>query len=140
MHNDILRASGQVIFCDALNQMLIFPFVPFLVRDQLSMAADDPQVPLFAGLLAAVYLVSAARSHLLMSSLHAPGAPQSHLVLRHAHDSRRVLQLGQFACSPFYGGLSERFGRRPVLLTCVSVSTIFLMGFGFSRSYWLSAP
>ena len=47
----------QVIFCDALNQMLIFPFVPFLVRDQLNMAGDDPKVPLYAGFLAAAYLV-----------------------------------------------------------------------------------
>ena len=82
--------------------MMIFPFVPFLVRDQLGLAASDPQIPLYSGLLAAAYL------------------------------------LGQFLCSPFFGGLSERLGRRPVLLVCVGVSTAFLMAFGFSHSYWLS--
>jgi MFS family permease len=91
-----------VIFIDACNQFLIFPFIPFLVRDQLALAADDPNVPLFSGLLAAAYL------------------------------------FGQFACSPFYGALSERLGRRPVLLVCVVISTIFLIAFGFSDSYMLS--
>ncbi|KAL3902361.1 MAG: hypothetical protein SGPRY_012097 [Prymnesium sp.] len=46
--------------------------------------------------------------------------------------------LGQFIGSPFYGGLSEHLGRRPVLLVCVCVSTAFLLAFGFSHSYWLS--
>ena len=91
-----------VIFIDACNQFLIFPFIPFLVRDQLHLAADHPNVPLFSGLLAASYL------------------------------------FGQFACSPFYGALSERLGRRPVLLICVVISTIFLIAFGFSESYILS--
>ena len=91
-----------VIFCDACNQFLIFPFIPFLVRDQLSLAPDDPNVPLFSGILAAAYL------------------------------------FGQFVCSPFYGGLSERLGRRPVLLICVLISTAFLLMFGFSESYVLS--
>ena len=77
-----------VILIDACNQFLIFPFIPFLVRDQLSLAADDPNVPLFSGMLAAAYL------------------------------------FGQFACSPFYGALSERLGRRPVLLVCVVISTV----------------
>lgn len=82
--------------------MLIFPFVPFLVRDQLGMDPSNPNLPLFSGLLAAAYL------------------------------------LGQFIGSPFYGGLSEHLGRRPVLLVCVCVSTAFLLAFGFSHSYWLS--
>ena len=91
-----------VIFSDACNQFLVFPFVPFLVRSQLQLQAEDPNVPLYSGLLAAAYL------------------------------------LGQFVCSPFYGGLSERLGRRPVLLTCVAISTCFLFAFGFSEVYWLS--
>ena len=72
------------------------------MRGQLGLAADDPNVPLFSGLLAAAYL------------------------------------LGQFLCSPFYGGLSERLGRRPVLLVCVMISTLFLLAFGFSNNYVLS--
>ena len=91
-----------VIFCDACNQFLIFPFIPFLVREQLSLSPSDANVPLFSGLLAAAYL------------------------------------FGQFICSPFYGGLSERHGRRPVLLVCVAISTVFLLGFGVSESYVLS--
>ncbi|KAL1527651.1 hypothetical protein AB1Y20_009037 [Prymnesium parvum] len=46
-----------VILCDALNQMLIFPFVPFLVRDQLGIKASAPELPLFSGILAAAYLL-----------------------------------------------------------------------------------
>ena len=91
-----------VVFCDACNQFLIFPFIPFLVRDQLGLPADHPNVPLYSGLLAAAYL------------------------------------FGQFVCSPFYGNLSERLGRRPVLLVCVIISTGFLIAFGFSTNYWLS--
>ena len=53
-------------------------------------------------------------------------------------DYWRTYLFGQFACSPFYGALSERLGRRPVLLICVVISTIFLIAFGFSESYILS--
>ena len=91
-----------VVFCDACNQFLIFPFIPFLVREQLALPADHPNVPLYAGVLAAAYL------------------------------------FGQFICSPFYGSLSERLGRRPVLLVCVIISTCFLLAFGFSSNYYLS--
>ena len=86
-----------VIFCDACNQFLIFPFIPFLVRDQLHLAADDATVPLYSGFLAAAYL------------------------------------FGQFVCSPFYGSLSERLGRRPVLLVCMAISTAFLLAVGLSN-------
>ena len=91
-----------VIFCDASSQFLVFPFIPFLVRAQLSLPADHPHVPVYCGFLAAAYL------------------------------------FGQFICSPFYGGLSDRLGRRPVILGCVLASSCLLLAFGFSSSYVLS--
>ena len=101
------RNAISVLFSLCMQDMLAppcrsFGLAPTAASDQLGLAADDPQLPIYSGLLGAAYL------------------------------------LGQFLCSPFYGSLSERLGRRPVLLTCVAISTGFLMMFGFSGSYWLS--
>ncbi|EOD29516.1 hypothetical protein EMIHUDRAFT_113740 [Emiliania huxleyi CCMP1516] len=44
-----------VIMCDALNQLVVFPFLPFMIRDQLELAPDDPKLGSLAGFAAAAY-------------------------------------------------------------------------------------
>jgi len=91
-----------VMFVDGVNMMLVFPFVPFLVRSTLRLSLEDPNTPLMSGLMGAAFL------------------------------------LGQFFASPVYGPLSDRRGRRPVLLSCMAVSTAFLLAFGLAESYWFA--
>ena len=46
-----------VMFVDGVNQMLIFPFVPFMVASMRGVSVTDPSVPFFSGVLGAVYLI-----------------------------------------------------------------------------------
>lgn len=42
--------------------------------------------------------------------------------------------IAQFLCAPLWGGLSDRFGRRPVLLVSIGASAVFLALFASARS------
>lgn len=48
-----------------------------------------------------------------------------------------IYSLMQFVFSPFWGGLSDRFGRRPVMLISLVGSAVSYFVFAFSRSLWL---
>jgi multidrug resistance protein len=48
-----------------------------------------------------------------------------------------VYSLAQFAFAPLWGGLSDRVGRRPVLLVSLTASTLFLAGFAAAQQLWL---
>lgn len=50
------------IFGDALTMMLVFPFVPFMVRDFLE-SKDEASVAAFAGLLAGTYKLGTPQQH-----------------------------------------------------------------------------
>lgn len=43
--------------------------------------------------------------------------------------------LAQLVCSPIWGALSDRLGRKPILLTGLLATTITCLTFGFTR--WL---
>jgi len=44
----------------------------------------------------------------------------------------------QFLFSPFWGALSDRIGRRPVLMTGLVGNTVFFVIFGLSSSLWMA--
>ena len=44
-----------------------------------------------------------------------------------------VAELGQL-CFPFWGAISDRVGRRPVMLGCLSASCVWLLLFGLAPS------
>ncbi len=46
-----------------------------------------------------------------------------------------VYSLMQFLCAPFWGRLSDRIGRRPVLLISLAGSTLAYLGLGFCTSF-----
>jgi DHA1 family tetracycline resistance protein-like MFS transporter len=48
-----------------------------------------------------------------------------------------VYSLMQFICSPIWGRISDRIGRRPVLLVSLLGSSLSHLAFAFSNSYWL---
>lgn len=45
--------------------------------------------------------------------------------------------LMQFLFAPFWGRLSDRFGRRPVILTSIAIAALGYVCFAFSETYWM---
>lgn len=45
--------------------------------------------------------------------------------------------IAQFACSPVIGGLSDRFGRRPVLLASLAALTLDFLIMGLAHALWV---
>lgn len=45
--------------------------------------------------------------------------------------------LMQFICTPFWGNLSDRFGRRPIILASIAGSGISYIFFAFANSLWM---
>lgn len=48
-----------------------------------------------------------------------------------------IYSLAQLLMAPVWGGLSDRVGRRPVLLISIGASALFLAGFAASTSLWM---
>ena len=46
--------------------------------------------------------------------------------------------LGQFLFTPILGSLSDRFGRRPILMFGLISNTIFLISFGLASALWMA--
>jgi len=46
--------------------------------------------------------------------------------------------LGQFLFTPLLGSLSDRFGRRPILMFGLVCNTIFLIAFGLASALWMA--
>ncbi len=47
-----------------------------------------------------------------------------------------IYSIMQFLFSPFWGGISDRFGRRPVLLLSILGASVSHIAFAFTTSYW----
>src|SRR3984957_18885460 len=47
-----------------------------------------------------------------------------------------VYSLMQFICSPFWGQLSDRIGRRPVILVSLLGASLAHLGFACSGTFW----
>ncbi|MBT4761738.1 MAG: MFS transporter [Bdellovibrionaceae bacterium] len=48
-----------------------------------------------------------------------------------------IYSLMQFVFSPFWGQLSDRFGRRPIILMSVFVAGVSHLAFAFSTEFWM---
>ena len=46
--------------------------------------------------------------------------------------------LGQFLFTPLLGSLSDRIGRRPILMFGLLCNTIFLISFGLASALWMA--
>ena len=46
--------------------------------------------------------------------------------------------LGQFLFTPLLGSLSDRFGRRPILMFGLASNTVFLIAFGLASTLWMA--
>ncbi|MEZ4322617.1 MAG: MFS transporter [Myxococcota bacterium] len=48
-----------------------------------------------------------------------------------------VYSIAQFVMAPFWGSLSDRVGRRPVMLMSVGMTALMLLAFGLSNQLWM---
>ena len=48
-----------------------------------------------------------------------------------------VYSIAQFIMAPFWGSLSDRVGRRPVMLMSVGMTCLMLLGFGLANQLWM---
>lgn len=48
-----------------------------------------------------------------------------------------TFSLMQFICTPFWGNLSDRFGRRPIILASIAGSGLSYLFFAFANSLWM---
>ncbi|MCB9677044.1 MAG: MFS transporter [Alphaproteobacteria bacterium] len=48
-----------------------------------------------------------------------------------------VYSIAQFVMAPFWGALSDRVGRRPVMLVSVGMTAVMLTAFGLANQLWL---
>src|SRR5436305_4094844 len=101
--------------------------------------APDPPVHVPRGALALVFTV--AFLDLLGASLLAPIMP--YLVVAFGGDALAVgllttaFSAAQFLATPALGALSDRFGRRPVLLVSILGSGLAYLLFGFANALWV---
>eukprot|EP00013_Stygamoeba_regulata_P000351 CAMPEP_0177637582 /NCGR_PEP_ID=MMETSP0447-20121125/5045_1 /TAXON_ID=0 /ORGANISM="Stygamoeba regulata, Strain BSH-02190019" /LENGTH=683 /DNA_ID=CAMNT_0019139513 /DNA_START=58 /DNA_END=2106 /DNA_ORIENTATION=- len=59
-----------------------------------------------------------------------------HMLYVYAGILASSFSFAQCVASMLFGSLSDRFGRRPILLTGLMVNALALLAFGFSQTYW----
>ena len=48
-----------------------------------------------------------------------------------------IYSVAQFLMAPVWGGLSDRIGRRPVMLVSIAMTSLMLLGFALANELWL---
>ena len=111
------------LYIDLIGFSIVFPLGPDLLRHYLAIDGDG-------GLLGALldWINSVARS--LGNQTHLPEVLFGGVVAS-------VFSVLQFVFSPFWGGLSDRVGRRPVLFYTVAGTTLSYALWAVSGSFWL---
>ena len=94
------------LYIDLIGFSIVFPLGPDLLRHYLAIDGDH-------GLLGALLAQVNALARALGNSSHLPEVLFGGII-------SSVFSILQFVFSPFWGGLSDRVGRRPVLLYTVA--------------------
>ena len=111
------------LYIDLIGFSIAFPLAPDLLRYYL---AVDGQSGLLAALLDGLNTVSRA----LGNETHLPDVLFGGLI-------SSLFSLLQFVFAPFWGSLSDKWGRRPILLLTVAGTTLSYAVWVVSGSFWL---
>lgn len=123
----ILKMMFLTMFLDLVGFSIIFPMFPAMARHYLSVDADN----LFlSGMMSLI-------SNFQSISLSADGTPQMSTVVLFGGLLGALYSLLQFIAAPIWGGISDRIGRRPVLLISVFGLFISYVIWFFSGSFTL---
>lgn len=110
----ILKLMFLTMFMDLVGFSIIFPMFPAMARYYLSVDKDNFFLSSMMNLI----------SNLQSISLTADGTPQMSTIVLFGGLLGALYSLIQFVAAPLWGGLSDRIGRRPVLL--ISVFGLFI--------------
>jgi MFS family permease len=111
------------LYIDLIGFSIIFPLLPDLLKHYLDSDGHG-------GLLGAMVAGSENIAHFLGKDSHYGAVLFGGLV-------SSLFSILQFLFSPFWGGLSDRIGRRPVLLWTVAGTALGYVAWMLSGSFWI---
>lgn len=111
------------LYIDLIGFSIVFPLGPDLLRHYL--AAEG-----HSGILGALLAQIDAIARALGNTSHLPEVLFGGII-------SSIFSVLQFVFSPFWGGLSDRVGRRPVLLYTVAGTALSYAVWAVSGSFWL---
>jgi MFS family permease len=111
------------LYIDLIGFSIVFPLGPDLLRHYIAVDGDH-------GLLGALLAWIERTAQTLGNTTHLPEVLFGGVVAS-------VFSILQFVFAPFWGGLSDRVGRRPVLLYTVAGTAVSYALWAFSGSFWL---
>ena len=111
------------LYIDLIGFSIVFPLAPDLLRHYLSI---DGSQGMLGALLGHINSIATA----LGNSKHLPEVLFGGII-------SSVFSVLQFVFAPFWGGLSDRIGRRPVLLWTVAGTALSYAVWAISGSFWL---
>lgn len=123
----VLKLMFITMFMDLIGFAVIFPMFPAMAKYYLSVDADNF---FLSGMMSLI-------GNLQTISYSADGTPQMSTVVLFGGLLGALYSLLQFVASPIWGGISDRIGRRPVLLISVFGLFISYVLWIFSGSFTL---
>ncbi len=123
----ILKLMFLTMFMDLVGFSIIFPMFPAMAKYYLSVDSDNYFLSHMMGLI----------SNIQTLSLGSDGTPGMTTVVLFGGLLGALYSLLQFVAAPLWGGISDRIGRRPVLLISVFGLFVSYMLWIFSGSFTL---
>ena len=123
----ILKLMFLTMFMDLVGFSIIFPMFPAMAKYYLSVNADNYFLSKMMNLI----------SNIQTLSLSADGTPGMSTVVLFGGLLGALYSLLQFVAAPLWGGISDRIGRRPVLLISVFGLFVSYVLWFFSGSFTL---
>jgi MFS family permease len=115
------------LYLDLIGFSIVFPLGPDLLKHYLALDGD---AGLLGALLAQIDRVSLALGNDTTTALHLRAVLFGGLI-------SSIFSILQFVFAPFWGGLSDRVGRRPILLYTVAGTALSYLVWALSGSFWL---
>lgn len=122
----VLKLMFLTMFLDLVGFSIIFPMFPAMATHYLSVDADNFILKAMMGLISGIQSISVT-----------DGTPDMSTVVLFGGLLGALYSLLQFIAAPLWGGISDRVGRRPVLLLSVMGLFVSYLIWIFSGSFTL---
>lgn len=120
-----LKVVFLTLFLDMIGFSIIFPLFPSLVKHYLATDPDNVFLKGILGVVASFMRIGGGNFHEAAPTVLFGGALAA------------MYSILQFAFSPFWGSLSDRIGRKPILILSISGTTLSYILWMFSGSFTL---